>query len=159
MTARIWVANFLGWPIIHMVVATLALRLPARLFAEENWITAPRRWEQEGRLYRDWLKIRKWKFRLPDGASWFGGFAKKSMCSRDASYLGQFLLETRRAELAHWSMLLCLPLFFLWNPPWACVVMTVYALAANLPCIFTQRYNRIALHRVVRARRRAMEYI
>ena len=72
--------------------------------------------------------------------------------ARDSSYLAQFLLETRRAELAHWCMLCCLPLFFLWNPPWACLVMTAYALAANLPCILAQRYNRIAIDRAVRTR-------
>ena len=72
------------------------------------------------------------------------------------AYLAQFLLETRRAEWAHWCMLGCLPIFFLWNPPWACLVMTAYALAANLPCILAQRYNRIVLDRVVRTRRRAL---
>jgi glycosyl-4,4'-diaponeurosporenoate acyltransferase len=29
-------------------------------------------------------------------------------------------------------MLACLPVFFVWNPPWACWTMTVYAIAANL---------------------------
>jgi len=157
MRALIWTANLLGWPMIHLTVASVALHLPAHLFAQDSWITAPRRWEREGRLYRDWLGIRRWKSLLPDGAPWFGGFAKKRINSHDASYLGQFVLETRRAELAHWCMLLCLPFFFLWNPPWACLVMTAYALAANLPCILAQRYNRIALCRVVRTRRREVE--
>ena len=157
MTALIWTANLLGWPTIHLAVASVALRLPAHLFAKDCWVTAPRRWEREGRLYRDWLGIRRWKSLLPDGAPWLGGFAKKRIHSLDAFYVGQFLLETRRAELAHWCMFLCLPLFFLWNPPWACLVMTAYALAANLPCILAQRYNRIVLYRVVRTRRRAVE--
>lgn len=159
MTALIWAANLLGWPLIHLAVASAALRLPQHLFAQDTWITAPRPWEREGRLYRDWLMIRRWKSLLPDGAQWLGGFAKRRIISRDPSYLEQFLLETRRAELAHWCMILCLPLFFLWNPPWACLVMAAYALAANLPCILAQRYNRIALHRVVRTRRRAVEYL
>lgn len=157
MTAPIWAANLLGWPLIHLAIASVALRLPANLFAQDSWITAPRKWEREGRLYRDWLGIRRWKCLLPDGAPWFGGFAKKRIRGRDASYLSRFLLETRRAELAHWCMLFCLPLFFVWNPPWACLVMTAYALAANLPCIVAQRYNRIALYRVVRSQRRAWE--
>jgi glycosyl-4,4'-diaponeurosporenoate acyltransferase len=157
MTALVWVANLLGWPLIQLSFAFVAVRLPARLFAQENWITVPRRWEREGRLYRNWLGIRRWKSLLPDGAPWLGGFAKKRINGRDASYLNQFLAETRRAEVAHWCMLLCLPLFFLWNPPWACLVMTAYAVAANLPCILAQRYNRIVLERVVRAPRRAVE--
>ena len=159
MTAPIWIANILGWPLIHLAVAWAALRLPSHLFAQDSWITAPRQWEQKGRIYRDWLAIRRWKSLLPDGAPWLGGFAKKRIKSCDASYLGEFVLETRRAELAHWCMLLCLPVFFLWNPPWACLVMTAYALAANLPCILAQRYNRLAIYRVARTRRLAVEYL
>jgi glycosyl-4,4'-diaponeurosporenoate acyltransferase len=55
-------------------------------------------------------------------------------------------------------MFCCLPLFFLWNPPWACLVMTTYALAANLPCILAQRYNRIAVNRALRSRQRALSF-
>lgn len=152
MSAQIWAANLLGWPVIHLTVGSAVLRLPAQLFARNCWLTAPRRWERDGRLYRDWLAIRKWKSKLPDGAPWLGGFAKRKIYRRDSSYLAQFLIETRRAELAHWCMLCCLPLFFLWNPPWACLVMTAYALAANLPCILAQRYNRLAIDRAVRTR-------
>lgn len=152
MTALIWAVNLLGWPLIHMGIGLVALRLPAYLFAHDSWITAPRRWEHNGRLYRDWLAIRKWKSRLPDGAPWVGGIAKNGICLRSSSHLVHFLIETRRAEWAHWCMLCCLPFFFLWNPPWACLVMTTYALAANLPCILAQRYNRIVLTRVLQAR-------
>jgi len=34
--------------------------------------------------------------------------------------------------------------------------MAVYALAANLPCILAQRYNRLVLNRIGRARCRAL---
>jgi glycosyl-4,4'-diaponeurosporenoate acyltransferase len=156
MTALIWAANLLGWPLIHLVVAFVALRLPAHLFTLDSWLTAPRRWEHDGRLYRDWLAIRKWKSLLPDGAPWMGGFRKKKLNARDSSYLSQFLRETRRAEWAHWCMFCCLPIFFLWNPPWARLVMTAYALAANLPCILAQRYNRIVLARALRVQQRAL---
>jgi glycosyl-4,4'-diaponeurosporenoate acyltransferase len=157
MNALIWTANLLGWPVIHLAIGFVALRLPSHLFAHDSWITAPRRWERDGHLYRHRLAIRRWKSLLPDGAPWLGGFAKKSVCSRNPEYLFRFLLETRRAELAHWCMLCCLPIFFLWNPPWASLVMTAYALAANLPCILAQRYNRIVLDRAVRTRHRYLE--
>jgi glycosyl-4,4'-diaponeurosporenoate acyltransferase len=132
------------------------LRLPADLFARDNWLTVSRQWECNGGFYRDWLAIRKWKSLLPDGAPWLGDSAKKKVSGRDRSHLARFLLETRRAELAHWCMLGCLPLFFLWNPPWACMVMTAYALAANLPCILAQRYNRMILQRALRNRHRVL---
>ncbi len=159
MMALLWAANLLGWPVIHFAFAVVALRLPSYLFDRDSWLTAPRRWERGGRFYRDWLRIRKWKSLLPDGAPWLGGFAKKKVSAQDSFYLEQFLVETRRAEWAHWCMLGCLPLFFLWNPPWACLVMTVYALAANVPCILAQRYNRIVLHRVVQTHRRAVNCV
>ncbi len=149
MNALFWVANLLGWPAIHLSISTIFLRLPAEWFANDGWLTAPRHWESGGRFYRERLAIRRWKALLPDGAPWLGGFAKKELRSHQRVYLTQFLLETRRAELAHWCMLGCLPVFFLWNPPWACCVMTVYALAANLPCILAQRYNRLALSRTI----------
>lgn len=159
MIALIWAANILGWPLIHLAVAFVALRLPPHLFARDGWLTSPCRWELDGRLYRDWMAIRRWKALLPDGTPWIGGFAKKKLGSRDPAYLAQFQLETRRAEWAHWCMVCCLPVFFPWNPPWARLVMTVYALAANLPCILAQRYNRIVLDRVIRSQRRALTCI
>jgi glycosyl-4,4'-diaponeurosporenoate acyltransferase len=155
MTALVWAANFLAWPAIHLSIAFVTVRFPPALFAEDTWLTAPRFWEQDGRLYREGLAIRKWKYVLPDSAPWLGGFPKKKLRARDPTYLARFLIETRRAEVAHWCMLACLPVFFLWNPPWARWVMTAYALAANLPCILVQRYNRVALERLVRTRCRA----
>jgi len=156
MIARVWVANVLGWPILHIAIGFIALRVPPHIFASDTWLTTPRPWEQDGHVYRDWLAIRKWKYLLPDAAPWLGGFAKRKLGKRNPAYLTQFLIETRRAEVAHWLMLGCLPIFFIWNPPWARWVMAVYALAANLPCILAQRYNRLVLRRIAHARCRTL---
>lgn len=150
MIGVVWAANLVGWPVIHLAIGYVALRIPPQNFASDTWLTAPRPWEQDGHLYRDWLAIRKWKSLLPDGAPWLGGFAKAKLPKRKPTALAQFLIETRRAEIAHWCMLGCLPIFFIWNPPWACWVMTAYALAANLPCILVQRCNRFTLNRIAR---------
>ena len=155
MNALVWVANILGWPIVHLTIGFASIRLPSAFFAHDNWVTAPRRWEAGGRVYRNWAGVRKWKSLLPDGAPWIGGFAKKKLSTRELGYLEYFILETRRAEIAHWCMLACLPVFFLWNPPWARWVMTAYALAANFPCILAQRYNRLTIDRVAQSRRRS----
>lgn len=148
MTTLVWIANLLGWPVIHLAVAGALQSLPSEWFRRDSWLTAPRSWERDGRFYRERLGIRRWKALLPDGAPWLGGFAKKHLRSHDPAYLAKFLLEIRRAEIAHWCMLACLPVFFSWDPPWACWVMTFYALGANLPCILAQRYNRLVLGRV-----------
>ena len=151
MIALVWAANVLGWPILHIAIAFIALRVPPRIFASDTWLTTPRSWEHDGHLYQDWLAIRKWKYLLPDAAPWLGS-AKKKLPGRNPAYVAQFLVETRRAEIAHWFMLGCLPIFFIWNPPWARWVMAVYALAGNLPCICAQRYNRLVLNRIARSR-------
>ena len=158
MKSFVWAANILGWPLIHLSISFVFARLPQSYFQRDCGLTAPLAWERTGRIYRHRLQIRKWKRHLPDGAPWVGGFSKKRMPSRNESALALFILETRRAEIAHWCMFACSPIFVLWNPLWACVVMTTYGLAANLPCILTQRYNRIALTNALRRRTPLPEY-
>lgn len=140
-----YAANFLGWPLLQITIGFAATRLPAHLFANDCWLTAGRSWEGNGQFYAGRFALRRWKRLLPDGAAWLGGFHKKKIASRDPAYLQKFVLETRRSEIAHWCMLCCSPIFFLWNPLWACFVMVGYGLAANLPCIIVQRYNRMVL--------------
>jgi glycosyl-4,4'-diaponeurosporenoate acyltransferase len=156
MIALVWAANVLGWPVIHVAIGFAALHVPPHIFSRDTWLTAPHAWEQDGHVYRDRLAIRRWKFLLPDAAPWLGGFAKKKLRERNPAYLAQFLIETRRAEIAHWCMFACLPIFFLWNPSWARWVMTAYALATNLPCILAQRYNRLVISRLASARCRTL---
>ena len=143
-----WAANLIGWPLIQVSVSALILRLPQTHFSRDSWLTRERHCERGGKLYRKLFAIQRWRRLLPDGAPWLGGISKKRLAGRDASYLRTLVLETRRAEYAHWGMLLCTPGFFLWNPPWACAVMTVYGVLANLPCILAQRANRIQLSRI-----------
>jgi glycosyl-4,4'-diaponeurosporenoate acyltransferase len=144
-------ANLLGWPAIHMVTAWIVHRLPISRFSHDTVVYKARAWEKEGQFYRQRFAIQRWKSMLPDGAPWVGGFSKKSIIRRDRLYLNTFLFETRRAECAHWCMLLCAPVFYLWNPLWADGVMAAYAIGANLPCILVQRYNRLILARMLRA--------
>jgi glycosyl-4,4'-diaponeurosporenoate acyltransferase len=84
---------------------------------------------------------------LPDGAKWMKGrgFPKKELASRDRGYMETFVLETCRAELTHWAIMLFAPFFFLWNKPAVGWIMIVYALVENLPLVMAQRYNRSRL--------------
>jgi len=143
--------NVLGWPVLHLVLARAFLAIPDAYFAHDSWLTRERRFEQDGRLYRSVFVVHKWKGLLPDGAPWLGGRAKKRVATRSFQPLTVFQIETRRAEAAHWCMLLCTPIFFLWNPAWACALMALYGLCANLPCIFVQRANRIKVAHILRA--------
>ena len=140
------VLNVVGWPIIQIVLAWGFTRLPLSCFeARSVWS-----WEASGRGYEEILHIKAWKDLLPDGANWFsGGFPKATLASRDRDYLARFNRETWRGELCHWLAISCAPLFFLWNPWWADLVMVGYALTANLPCILVQRYNRARINRLL----------
>ena len=153
-TYTVLTLNILGWPIIQLGFAWLFLRLPAEVF-QFNFLFPAFTFELP--FYERFFLIRRWKDTLPDGAAWFrGGFAKRRLERRDASYFRRFILESRRSECAHWAMFLAGGVFILWNPLWAIVVMLVYALLANIPCILAQRYNRLRLRAIyqLKVRRR-----
>lgn len=153
MILLILALNILGWPGIHLVLAYLFTLCPDEYFAHDSWLTRRRRFEHNGQLYRKALAVQRWKACLPDGAPWLGGKSKRRIESRSQADLNAFMIETRRAEVAHWCMLLCTPVFYLWNPAWACIVMSFYGIAANLPCIVAQRANRIQIARILNRRR------
>ena len=67
----------------------------------------------------------------------------------DPDYLRRFIRETWRGELCHWLAIGGAPVFLLWNPWWGDLIIVAYALAANLPCILAQRYNRARFQRLL----------
>jgi len=138
-----------AWFVIHMGVSYLMTHVPLISFDAKSWLYTQRRWEKDGRVYEKIFGLKKWKERLPDGAALFKeGFEKKHLRKLDNEYLNNFIRETCRAELTHWIVLLFGPVFLVWNLWWVGIVMIVYAISANLPCIISQRYNRIRLKRV-----------
>ncbi|HOY58603.1 MAG TPA: glycosyl-4,4'-diaponeurosporenoate acyltransferase [Verrucomicrobiota bacterium] len=140
------VLNVAGWPAIQIGLAWAFTRMPAAWFNTRN----PRGWEEGGRVYERIFAVKRWKDRLPDGARWFGGgFAKGRLRSADPGHLRRFVRETWRGELCHWAALAFVPVFFLWNPWWANLVIVAYAAAANVPCIVAQRYNRARFQRAL----------
>jgi glycosyl-4,4'-diaponeurosporenoate acyltransferase len=152
---RLVLINIAAWLVFHLGTAWLATRVAVHRFDPAAPLYRPRRWERGGRFYERTLGIRAWKDRLPDGARLFrGGFSKRALAQPgDARYLELFVRETCRAELAHWVVFALAAPFFLWNPAWAGWAMVLYAIAANLPCIAAQRYNRLRLARLLSRRR------
>jgi glycosyl-4,4'-diaponeurosporenoate acyltransferase len=141
--------NVAGWLAIQMGFAWLFTKLPVTWFSPGRALD----WERNGRFYERVFRIKVWKDRLPDAARWFGGgFAKGTLVRADRDYLRRFIRETWRGELCHWCALGCAPVFFLWNPCWGDLIIVAYALAANLPCILAQRYNRARFHKVLARR-------
>jgi glycosyl-4,4'-diaponeurosporenoate acyltransferase len=143
--AWIIVLNVGGWLAIQLGLAWLFTKLPTAWFDAPNAFA----WEQAGRFYEVVFRIKAWKDRLPDAARWFGGgFAKATLSEKNRAYLERFIRETWRGELCHWAAIACMPGFFLWNPWWGDLIILAYALAANLPCVLAQRYNRLRLRRL-----------
>jgi len=140
------VLNVGGWLVIQVGLAWAFTRMPAEWFIPDK----PFAWERNGRFYERFFAIKRWKDRLPDAAGWFaGGFAKGILTGKGADYWQRFIRETWRGELCHWCAIACAPVFFLWNPWWGDLIIVAYAVAANLPCILAQRYNRARLLRLV----------
>lgn len=150
--------NVAVWAIGHTVAGYVAHRLPPERLASDGPVLRLHRFEAGGRAYERHLGIRRWKDRLPEAGDLFsGGTSKRNLTTalvgRQAALEG-FLVETRRAERAHWGSLVVLPLFWIWNPPVGVVLMVLYGLAANLPFIVVQRYNRARIGRILRHRAR-----
>ena len=145
--------DVVAWGVIHASTGYIVHRLPPTFFERDGWLFRSRRWEAGGRFYVRRLAIRRWKRRLPEAGDLFaGGFDKRTLRGSDDEYLAAYVRETRRAELGHWLAVLPAPLFFFWNPWYAGVIFQLYAVAANGPCIASQRYNRLRLTRILKRR-------
>jgi glycosyl-4,4'-diaponeurosporenoate acyltransferase len=144
-------ANLLFWPAWTAAVGWMAQRTSDARFRDDDLVTRPRAFEREGAFYRDDLAIERWKDELPEAGTVFGGFSKRSVGAGDPAVLEQFLVETRRAEHAHWGMAAGFVVTMVWNPWWATGANAVVAASSNLPCIAVQRYNRIRLRRALAA--------
>jgi glycosyl-4,4'-diaponeurosporenoate acyltransferase len=145
--------DFLGWLVISLGVAGITSMLRAKTFDPQNWLFTERKWERKSRLYESVFRVKKWKRWLPDGAEVSRkAFKKKHLQNADSAYIQVFILETCRAEILHWIIFLFGFVFFIWNPWYVGIIMIVYAGITNLPCVLTQRYNRIRLNRLFLAR-------
>ena len=146
----------LMWFLIGLCTGWYFHRRPAERFAVDNWLTRPRGFEDRGRWYQRRLRIRAWKDRLPEKGDLFrGGFSKRRLLDRSTDHLERFVIETRRAELVHWTNLAAGPAFLIWCRPLIGGCMVLFGVVAHLPFVLIQRYNRGRLLAVLERRRRA----
>jgi glycosyl-4,4'-diaponeurosporenoate acyltransferase len=151
--------DVVAWGIVHAGTGYAAHRLPQRWLQRDAGPLRLTKAERRVRVFHR-LGIRRWKDRLPEaGALFAGGLSKRHLPSAVDGGLTRFVVETRRAEWAHWWALAAAPLFALFNPPGAAVAMILYALVANGPCIVVQRYNRARLRRVLARERNSRDTI
>ncbi len=134
---------FLVWPTIQISVAIISRTLPDRFFKNDNFIFKSYLFEQNGKLYERYFKIKRWKKFLPDGSAITGvGVKKKHLYDKSQKGLELFIIESCRAEFLHLASIPPFIIFGLFCPPYVVLLMLLYALAVNLPCILAQRYNR-----------------
>lgn len=138
------------WPTWIYLCGFSAHLLPLSVVGHESWLTRIRPWERNGNWYAKRLRITKWKDRVPEaGAAFAGGFAKRSTEGGDADTVRRFIVETRRAEYAHWSMGAGWIIPALWSPWYAGVIDLIFGLIFALPFVAIQRYNRARLLRLL----------
>ncbi len=143
----LWIVilNVLGIPAIHLGISWLYTQFPRTLFNSDSALYRMRNWENGGKIYQTIFKVRKWKGLLPDAAPWFDGFAKKNLRSKNVEFLHAFKAETCRGEAAHYAQVFGILGTLAWNPGIAAVVIGVYSILSNLPCIILQRHTRARL--------------
>jgi len=147
------ILDSIAWAVIQPTIACLCVRLPASVLEPGHWLFRTRKWERGGAIYARLLLVRRWKSLLPSGGAVFkGGFSMRHVASRRVEYLERWLRETCRAELTHWIAMLFGGVFFLWNPVGLGLVMVLYAVVVNLPCIIVQRHNRPLIARILSKR-------
>lgn len=140
-----------AWALVSVLVGWRGARWPeARL--GDGPVTRLRAWEDDGRAWQRRLRVRRWKDRLPEAGTAFGGLSKRRVPSRRTPDLQRFRAETVRAERVHWLILASTPLHAVWCRPTLFVAMVAFGVVANVPFIVVQRFNRGALDRILRRR-------
>jgi glycosyl-4,4'-diaponeurosporenoate acyltransferase len=134
---------FLLWPLLQVAISWICLKIPDRRYHPDGFWFRTHSWERNGEIYQTLFRIRNWKEKLPDGARCFrNGYRKKRLSDLSKANLERFLIESCRAELAHWLAILPFWIFGFLAPPVILPIMFVYALIVNAPCIIAQRFNR-----------------
>jgi len=132
-----------GWLLFQLAAALLCRKLPRGWLSPDRWLFRERGWEKGGRVYKRWFLVHRWKRLLPDiAAALRGGYRKNRLTDFSHGNLDGYLMESCRAELAHILAILTFWLFGFVAPPGAVAWMLLLQLAANLPCVIAQRYNR-----------------
>ncbi|HKK96501.1 MAG TPA: hypothetical protein VJ916_09350 [Anaerovoracaceae bacterium] len=135
--------SFILWPTFQFIASRIANKLPISFYNDNNVLFKTKKWEKGGSFYQTYFRIKSWKEYMPD-SSFFNKnkYAKKRITDFSDENLYRFLIESRKAELVH--ILSVLP-FWVWiiiSRVEVMLLMLLYALIANIPCIIIQRYNR-----------------
>lgn len=139
------------WGIIQTLFAIICQKLPDKFFRYDNKFFRPKKFEKDGKFYENIFQIKRWKKYLPDGAAiQKTGFRKKHLSDFSKENLNKFLIESCRAELGHLLAIIPFWIFGLFLPPISILIMFLYAILVNIPCIIAQRYNRPRIAKIMK---------
>lgn len=128
---------------ISLINTAIYLILPQEVFYNDNCLFRVMKWEDNGLFYDRVFKIKKWKDVMPELGDFLSiAFKKKNVKSFDKEYLKQFIAETRRAEICHWSIILSMLLNFIYRINWINGIVFIITFLLNAPFIIIQRFNR-----------------
>ncbi|MDD5952409.1 MAG: hypothetical protein PUC32_01960 [Oscillospiraceae bacterium] len=137
--------NVLVIALLHAILLYCCVKLSPEAMNYERPRFAPKKWENNGKFYRDKLKINAWKDYMPQYVG-KDGFSKESL-EKDVTlpYLEEFLTETCRGEWYHATCLWGLPFLLFANPPLYGISFSLILTVIHGACVVIQRYNRFRL--------------
>lgn len=137
--------NFSLMVLWQFLVLIVCQRLNEKTFDYRKNIYKSKKFENNGKFYVKYLKIKKWKDKLPQYVS-KNGFSKRNINLKqvgDKKYFEKFLIETCRAEWNHLVCCMYAVISLLINKFPFSMIFSIIPVMANLPFLVIQRYNRI----------------
>lgn len=150
-------ADLFVFIMLSIALTLVAEKLPAKFYDHKNWLYRERRWEEGGKIYERMFFVKRWKPYMPEISDvLFTRFSKKHLQKSDSQYLKMFLLESCKAELTHWVIILSSVFFLCWGIG-TMLRFLLLAVLLNLPYIIMQRYNRPRLIRLITIKQHSLD--
>lgn len=137
--------------ILSIIWTLIPEKLPVSAYNYKLWLYKERKWEHGGEIYEKLFLVKRWKSRLPDIGDFFKWrFSKRHFKNININYIQTFLIESCKAEFAHWMIILSSFLFLFWGGPSMFFKFFMLSVVLNLPYIIIQRYNRPRLVKLLK---------
>lgn len=144
------IVDILTWFLFHLSIGYCSSKIPLGWIDPNHWFFQTFSWEKGGEIYQKLFKVRSWKRFIPNGSRLYrNAFSIKNLPTNEIMYLERWLIESIRAEICHWVMILPGFLFFLWNNVTLGWTMVAYACLNNLVPIVMQRFNRPRMRKLI----------
>lgn len=142
----------LGFFLVSSIIVTfISTKLPERYYNYRAWLYKERKWERNGEFYQQVLKVKRWKGHMPEIADFIkSAFPKNSIKEFTNEYIEKYLLESCRAEFAHWCIIASSIMFLFCEGTAAFIFILLIAIILNAPFIIIQRYNRPRIIRIMK---------